>query len=76
MMFEMPKYEVRYFDRSEWQDISEMDLMRSLVKFYDRVTPAIQQIIECQQVLTQYAFYRLKRRNVSQLGNPGASAHP
>ena len=76
MMFEMPQYEVRYFDTVEWQDISEMDLMRSLVKFYDRVTPAIQQMIEGQQVLTQYAFYRLKRRDVSQLGNPEASAYP
>jgi len=76
MMFEMPQYEVRYFDTAGWQEISEIELMQKLHEYFDRVTPAIQQMIEGQQVLTQYAVYRLKRRDVSQLGNPGASAHP
>jgi len=62
MMFEMPQYEVRYFDTSEWQDISEMDLMQSLVKVYNRVTPAIQHMIKGERVITPDAVYRLKVR--------------
>ena len=62
MMFEMPQYEVRGFNKSEWRDISEIDLMQMLLEYFDRVTPAIQQMIEGEQVLTSDAVYRLKRR--------------
>jgi len=64
-MFEMPQYEVRDFNTAEWRDISEIDIMQKLHECFDRVTPAIQQMIEGQQVLTQYAVYRLKRRDFS-----------
>jgi hypothetical protein len=66
MMFEMPQYEVRDLNMSEWREISEIDIMQKLHEYFDRVTPAIKQMIEGQQVLTQYSVYRLKRRDVSQ----------
>ena len=62
MMFEMPQYEVRDLNMSEWRDISEVDIMWKLHESFERVTPAIQQMIEGEQVLTQYAVYRLKKR--------------
>ena len=65
MMFEMPKYEVRDLSMSEWRDISEIDIMQKLLESFDRVTPTIQKMIEGEQVMTQYAVYRLKRRDVS-----------
>ena len=66
MMFEMPQYEVRNHNTAEWMDISEVDIMGKLHEYFDRVTPAIQQMIEGEEVLTQYAVYRLKRRENSQ----------
>ena len=60
MMFDMPRYEVRFHDGSKWEEISEIDLMHRLHKSYDRVTPAIQEMIEGGQVLTQDAAYRIK----------------
>ena len=65
MMFEMHQYEVRDLNMSEWRDISEIDIMQKLHESFDRVTPAIQKMIEGEQVMTQYAVYRLKRRDVS-----------
>lgn len=62
MMFEMPQYEVRDLNMSNWRDISEVDTMQMLHEFFDRVTPGIQQMIEGEQVLTQSAVYRLKKR--------------
>ena len=59
-MFEMPQYEVRDFNSADWEDISEMEIMQKLHESFDRVTPAIQQMIDGEQVLTQYAVYRLK----------------
>jgi len=69
MMFDMPQYEVRDFNKAEWRDISEIDIMQKLHESFDRVTPAIQQMIDGEQVLTQYAVYRLKsRENLQALG--------
>ena len=62
MMFSMPQYEVRFHGKAQWEEISEIELMSRLHEFYDRVTPAIQQMIEGEQVLTTDAVYRLKNR--------------
>jgi len=62
MMFSMPRYEVRFNDEAHWVEISEIELMHLLHESYDRVTPAIQQMIEGEQVLTTDAVYRLKKR--------------
>jgi hypothetical protein len=62
MMFSMPQYEVRFHDRAQWEEISEIELMHLLHESYDRVTPAILQMIEGEQVLTADAVYRLKNR--------------
>ena len=66
MMFEMPQYEVRYFNMTEWKEISEIDVMQKLHEYFDRVTSAIQKMIEGEQVLTQYAVYRLKNQKTVQ----------
>ena len=65
MMFEMPQYEVRFHDNTQWEEISEVNIMQKLSDTYDRVAPAIQQMIEGQRVMTPEAVYRLKDRNVS-----------
>jgi hypothetical protein len=62
MMFSMPRYEVRFHDRTKWEEISEIELMHRLHEFYDRVTPVIQQMMDGEQVLTTDAIYRLKYR--------------
>ena len=60
MLYAIPQYEVRFHDGAEWEEISEIDLMSRLHESYDRVTPAIQQMIDGGQVLTTDAVYRLK----------------
>ena len=65
MMFEMPQYEVRFLDNANWEEISEINIMQKLSDAYDRVTPAIQQMIAGRPVMTPEADYRLKNRNVS-----------
>ena len=63
MMFEMPQYEVRFHDNAQWEEISELNIMQKLSDTFDRVTPAIQQMIEGQQVMTPEAVYQLKNQN-------------
>ena len=59
-MHTMPLYEVRYHDREEWEEISDVELMERLYKTYKRVTPAIKEMINGKEVQTSDAVYRLK----------------
>jgi len=65
MMFEMPQYEVRFSDNAKWEEISEINIMQQLSDTYNHVTPAIQQLIEGQHVMTPEAVYRLKNKEKS-----------
>ena len=60
MLFAMPQYECKHYDKENWEDVSEKDLLRDLSEFYGLVTPVIKQIINGKQVRTPKAVYRLK----------------
>ena len=62
-MVTMPRYEVRYHEKGDWQEISDVELMEGLYKIYDRVTPAIKEMIQGKELRTTHAFYRLKWRS-------------
>ena len=66
----MPSYEVRYKDCEEWEQISDLELIDSLYKFYKKVTPAIKEMINGKEIITPGAIYRLKMRNEAQLELP------
>ncbi|MGD9374084.1 MAG: hypothetical protein PVF14_21835 [Desulfobacterales bacterium] len=58
----MNKYEVKYFDKSEWEEISEISILENLHDAFDRVTPSIQEMLRGKQVLTTQAKFRIKDR--------------
>lgn len=59
-MYTMPLYEVRCPEKQEWKEISDVELMDGLYKFYNRVTPAIKEMIEGREFQTPEAVYRIK----------------
>ena len=60
MKFKMLHYEVRYFDKTEWEKISEVEVLESLQDAFVRVTPALRDMIQGKQVTTPNARYRIK----------------
>ena len=60
MRYAMPRYEVKYSGKGEWEEISDVELMEELYKIYDRVTPAIKKMINGKKLQTAVAVYRLK----------------
>ena len=64
-MFEMPQYEFRFHDKSDWEEISDIELMEGLYKIYRKITPAIKEMIAGKEVKTPDGVYRLKARKVS-----------
>ena len=59
-MVAITRYEVRYHEKENWQEISDVEMMEGLYKIYDRVTPAIKQMIKGKELQTPDAVYRLK----------------
>jgi hypothetical protein len=59
-MFEIPHYEVRYNDKAEWEEISEVEVLESMQKLFVKVTPAIQDMIQGKRVMTPDAIFRIK----------------
>ena len=60
MKFTMPLYEVRYHDKAEWEEISEIEVLETLQEIFVQVTPAIQDMIQGKRVLTPDAMFRIK----------------
>ena len=59
-MVAITRYEVRYHEKEDWQEISDVEMMEGLYKVYNRVTPAIKQMIKGKELQTPDAVYRLK----------------
>ena len=59
-MYSLPLYEAKYNEKEEWKEISEVELMAGLYKVFNRVTPAIEEMIEGKEIDTPEAVYRLK----------------
>ena len=59
-MYALPLYEVKYDAKEDWKEISEVELMEGLYKVFDKVAPAIKEIIEGKEIDTPEAVYRLK----------------
>ena len=59
-MYALPLYEAKYNEKEEWKVISEVELMEGLYKVFDKVAPAIKEIIEGKEIDTPEGVYRLK----------------
>ena len=59
-MYALPLYEAKYNEKEEWKVISEVELMEGLYKVFDKVAPAIKEMIEGKEIDTPEAVYRLK----------------
>ncbi len=60
MRYAMPRYEVKYTGNHGWEEISDMELMKELYRYYDRVTPVIKKMMDGNILQTPDAVYRLK----------------
>jgi hypothetical protein len=59
-MYALPLYEAKYSEKEDWKVISEVELMEGLYKVFNKVAPAIKEMIEGKEIDTPEAVYRLK----------------
>ena len=69
-MYSLPLYEAKYSDREEWKEISEVELMEGLNQVFEKVTPAIQEMIEGKEINTPVAVFRMKIKGGDPSGSP------
>ena len=60
MKFKLPQYKVKYHENEQWEEISELRAINELYKAFKKVTQAIKEMIEGEEVKTSNAIYRLK----------------
>ena len=65
-MFAMPMYEVKYHEKDEWVEISDLELMDQLYRTYKKATPLIKEMIMGKEVKTPHGIYRLKLKGGNQ----------
>jgi hypothetical protein len=56
----MLHYEVRYFGKTEWKKISEVEVLESLQNAFVLITIALKDMNQGKQVTTSDATYRIK----------------
>jgi hypothetical protein len=59
-MYALPLYEAKYNEKEGWEEISEVELMEGLYKVFEKVTPAIKEMIDGKEINTPEAVWRLK----------------
>ena len=69
-MYALPLYEAKYNEKEEWKEISEVELIEGLYKVFNKVTPAIKEMIEGKEIDTPEAVYRLKIKGGDPSGTP------
>lgn len=60
MRYAMPRYEAKIDGEDKWKEISDIEMMEELYKHFDRVTPAVKEMINGKEFRTSDARYRLK----------------
>ena len=60
LKFELPVYEAKKHNDDNWIEISEINLMDQLYRTYNKVTPAIKEMIKGNEVETPHGIFRLK----------------
>ncbi len=59
-MFKMVHYEFRYYNKTEWEEISEVEVLERIQDAFVRVTPALHDMMQGKRILTPDAIYRIK----------------
>ena len=57
--YEMPLYMVKYHEKDDWTEISELKLMDQLYQSFNKVTPAIKEMLTGKEVKTKFGIYKL-----------------
>ena len=56
----MSQFQVKYFDKDDWEEISENNVLGKLVDQFGRVTPSLTQMLQGSEINTLDGIFRMK----------------
>jgi hypothetical protein len=59
----MAQFEVQYFDKDNWEDVSEDTVLELIQKNFVRVTQITNDLLQGKTLLSSKGFYRVKKEN-------------
>ena len=59
-MFTMPRYEIKYFDKENWEEISEKMALDKLSDAFFHLNPVLSDLLQGNPILTSEAVFRIK----------------
>lgn len=65
-MFTMPRYEVKYFDKENWEEISEKKALEKLSNAFYHLNPVLSDLLKGKPILTSEAIFRIKLKEKKQ----------
>ena len=57
---DVPIYELRYFEKNEWNAISEKAALEDLLDNFERISPVISKMLLGKEINTQRGVFRIK----------------
>ena len=60
MEIKLTQFEVKYFDREDWEEISEVTALVRLQDSFDQIAPLIIEMLNGKEIVTPQAVYRMK----------------
>jgi hypothetical protein len=56
----MSQFQVKYFDKDDWKEISEIDVLRILIDEFGQVTPSVTKMLEGREIIMTDGILRMK----------------
>ncbi len=63
MRFKISKFEVRRKDTDNWQQVTEVTVLRILQKNFVRVTPSLAKMLQGKEITTPDGILRIQKTN-------------
>jgi hypothetical protein len=63
MRFKISKFEVRQKDTDNWQQVTEVTLLRILQKNFVQVSPSLAKLLQGKEIATPEGILRIQKSN-------------
>jgi hypothetical protein len=60
MQFKLSQYGFKDSNSDDWQEISEISVLKKLADVYDRLTPLLSEMLQGKEIITAGGIFRMK----------------
>ena len=61
MIFSLPRYEIKDFNKNEWKRVPEKDFLIKLLDNYGPITPILSELFQGKTFIARDCIYRIQK---------------